>query len=158
MKRTRDINDRIDEKLERRGDCLIWTGRVEGQYPVLKIDGKREGIRRIQYERHHGPIPASRLVARPRVDLICGNPLCLHPGHMKIKTDAERELTAARQDAYRVAKGKATRDPSLRFLLTPAMIDAAAKRLVATQSPVGGTPEVQAEVQAVLDLVKRRSP
>lgn len=157
MRTARPLYDRIDEKLVPVGDCLLWTGRTEGRsYPVIKLDGKRVPIRPVQWVRHRGPLPASRLVNKPQIEMTCGNPACLNPRHMMVRTDAERELLQARKEVFARNRYRAERDPKYRYLLAPGVIDRMARRLVAEREPVVTTPGMQAEVQVIMESVRRR--
>lgn len=158
MRTARPLFSRIDEKLTPAGDCLLWTGRTEGHdYPVIKLDGRRMPVRPIQWERHRGPLPVSKLVTRPKIEMSCGNRTCLNPAHMKVRTDTERQYTLARQEVFRRNSALAKRNPKYRYMMTPQVIDRMARQMVADQQPVETTPEMQVEVLAILDQVRWRT-
>ena len=81
----RDPAKAIAARTERRGDCLIWTGRigVDG-YGYMKTGGKVRHAHRIAWELERGPIPEGM-----QVDHTCWNPACVAVEHLRLATPHE---------------------------------------------------------------------
>ncbi len=92
--------------------CWTWTGRFENGQPVIKVEGQRKAVRPIVYRYAYGDPPPSRFVTHPRIKLRCGNPACVRPDHMQLKTDADRELREIVAELHRTARQRLARDPS----------------------------------------------
>lgn len=64
------------------GDCLRWAAGVNGNgYPMWRIDGKTQMVRRALWEEANGPVPAGRVLR-----LTCGMKRCVNPDHCKPTT------------------------------------------------------------------------
>lgn len=72
----------VQDLTEARGGHLIWTGRVERDHPVVKVDRVVYRARRVLFEHHHGrpPVGAARR--------ICDEPACIAPEHARDRSDA----------------------------------------------------------------------
>lgn len=68
-------------KPERRGDCLIWQGRVNPScgYGQRTVKGKVVYAHRHAWEQVHGPIPDEMTV-----DHLCEQKLCINVEHMEL--------------------------------------------------------------------------
>lgn len=69
--------------------CVPWIGGESFQ-----IDGSMMRVRRVAFEREHGPIPPGKLVLRR-----CGHPTCVNPAHLYLGDhyDLNRDLRARRK-------------------------------------------------------------
>ena len=81
MRKTIDLQAIHDKTIER-DDCWIWSGGDNGAGQP-KIHG-RSG-RRVTWEAAFG----ERLRKTTQITVICGNPMCLNPDHLKKTTKGE---------------------------------------------------------------------
>lgn len=89
--------EKIDQLLADRtiddGGCLVWQGRTcGGNVPAPKW--KKYSLRRMVFERFHGPLKKSDLIT-----FTCGNSLCLEYEHLK-KTTRRMVSKIASQTEY----------------------------------------------------------
>lgn len=70
---------------EWRGDCLIWTGAISGDYGEINVKGKSIKAHRYAWEREHGSIPVGMLVDHKDH---C-NTLCVNVNHLRLATPAQ---------------------------------------------------------------------
>lgn len=80
---TNTVLQKILEKTEQQGDCLIWTGRIQSGVPFLsiRVQGQKPlhlTIRRYFYEQNTG----EKLHRQAKLSMSCGNPLCVNPDHI----------------------------------------------------------------------------
>lgn len=69
-------------RVERRGDCLVWTGATTaGGYGHICVDGRMAYAHRYAWERMYGAIPAGMVV-----DHVCWNPACVNVAHLRLAT------------------------------------------------------------------------
>ena len=95
-----DLEGRVRED----GDCLVWTGSAsDGRRPMIWIDGRSLGARRLVYTLVHGPIKQGR-----RIGVKCDNELCLNPEHLVAKFRSQETKGKPRDAAFKakVAAGK----------------------------------------------------
>lgn len=64
--------------------CLLWTGHVINGYGQVKIDGGRQAIHRLVFERSNGKIPTGLVVRH-----VCDRPLCIRLEHLVVGTQAD---------------------------------------------------------------------
>jgi len=83
--------DRIEVRLDRTGDCWLWSGGTNGRgYGVIGIktgEGRKIRMRyihRLMYERHVGSIPDGM-----EIDHLCLVRNCGNPAHLEVVTHAE---------------------------------------------------------------------
>jgi hypothetical protein len=77
------VLERIDSYIERRNDCLIWTGNLAGNNytPIINAYDEKGvfhplSVRRVLYEATHGKDATPK-----RLYASCGNKLCVSPEH-----------------------------------------------------------------------------
>lgn len=82
------LEEKFWSKVDRSGDCWIWTGAVNSRGVLLfwdSVTGKTRHANRIAYELTRGrPLPEGRRARRS-----CGESLCLRPEHL-VATPEER--------------------------------------------------------------------
>ncbi|WP_407342232.1 HNH endonuclease [Pengzhenrongella phosphoraccumulans] len=75
-------------KVERRGNCLVFTGKLRNGYGLTSetVDGHSRDrmAHRVVYEHHHGPIPDGLFVLHS-----CDNPPCVEITHLRVGTVRE---------------------------------------------------------------------
>lgn len=83
-----------DDRVEVRGACLRWGGRVSRGQPQLwdAQAGRMLSARRIAYEAAHGPLSADVVVVST-----CGDSLCVRLEHLAAigRSDLMQRMTAA---------------------------------------------------------------
>lgn len=91
-------NEEFLARLDRTGECWLWTGGVSGRYGKVylgTVDGVKQSARahRLAYEMLVGPVGDLHVCHR------CDVPLCCRPEHLFLGTNADNT-------ADRVAKGR----------------------------------------------------
>ena len=115
---------RFWRKVDKTGDCWLWTGCVVNSYG--QID--RRGAHRVSYEINIGPIPDGLFVCHR-----CDNPKCVRPEHLFLGTPKENMHD-------KIAKGRDTRGSAVNTArLKPEDVDAirAAHQAGETQVSIG---------------------
>jgi hypothetical protein len=92
--RPRPPVDRFWEKVDRSGECWLWTaGRRGDGYGAFQAESNRQvGAHRFSYELHHGEIPVGMVVMHS-----CDTPLCVNPDHLSVGTSADNAADSARK-------------------------------------------------------------
>lgn len=74
-KRTpRPVTERLDEKIDRSGDCWLWTGGLNPTgYGRLTVGSKADGTKRVAYVHRLNGFD---------IDHLCRVPACCRPAHL----------------------------------------------------------------------------
>lgn len=92
------ILSRFWSKVDRSGDCWIWTGKLIDGYGCFSITSRWSVlVHRLTFELTHGPIPPGLLVCHT-----CDNPPCCNPAHLWAGTNADNMADS-------IAKGRRPR-------------------------------------------------
>lgn len=79
------LPDRFWEKVDRSGDCWLWTGSLTRDgYGNLTLRGKVRRAHRVSYEDAKGAIPEGL-----ELDHVCRERRCVRPDHLEPVTHAE---------------------------------------------------------------------
>lgn len=122
MRGYRNTPESFWDRLDKAGDCWVWTGAlyVNG-YGAVRWGGKKVYTHRLAFELNSGPIPEGLFVCHR-----CDNPPCCNPAHLFLATPREnmvdrdakgRHGWARRPDA--IPRG----EQSLRSVLTLAQVE-----------------------------------
>lgn len=102
-------------KVDKSGDCWIWTSARVGGYGVFTMDGRPLKAHRLAYQWTVGEIPAGMIVCHS-----CDNPPCVRPDHLWLGTTAENQHDKVRKG--RQAKGDTTGRRRYPHLWTPEVV------------------------------------
>lgn len=104
------VESRFFAKVDKSGDCWLWTGvRVSKGYGALKIGGrhgKMVSAHRIAWELNNGKIPPGMHVCHR-----CDNPPCVRPDHLFLGSPSDNARDMIRKGRGRAGKvrmGKVT--------------------------------------------------
>lgn len=105
MKRLQTIDERLENYVDKTGDCWIWTKNTyKYGYGRLSI-GKSKQIRahRYMYEKTYGVIPNGMNVLHS-----CDNPRCIKPEHLFLGTQKDNvtDMMKKRRGGYKSFKGE----------------------------------------------------
>ena len=82
--RTRPLADRLWEKVDKTGECWLWTARTDRYgYGKMRVGSRTDGSRRtvsasvVSYELENGPVPKGLWVLHH-----CDQPACVRPSHL----------------------------------------------------------------------------
>src|SRR5574337_677951 len=78
MAYTTQLPQRFWGKVDKSGECWLWTSATNKGYGLFMLDGKAQWAHRLTYEDANGPIPEGR-----EIDHICRNPACVRPSHLR---------------------------------------------------------------------------
>lgn len=86
-------------RVDRSGDCWLWTGSTVRGYGVLRIGGRLVYAHRLTFELDHGRPPVGVVMH------LCDRPLCVRPDHLTDGSQADNLADAARKG--RMSSGEA---------------------------------------------------
>jgi hypothetical protein len=81
------IEERLWAKVDKSGECWLWTGATSFGYGNIQYNGKNIKVHRISYELAYGEIPEGMDVCHncPNGD----NPRCVRPTHLWLGTHTD---------------------------------------------------------------------
>jgi hypothetical protein len=71
-------------KVDKSGECWVWTGLLRRGYGSYGIWGRSWGVHQIAYIIEHGSIPEGL-----QIDHLCRNRACVRPSHLEAVTQLE---------------------------------------------------------------------
>lgn len=80
----RTDEERFWSKVDKTGDCWVWTGALTRGYGVFRIRPGNSVAHRVSYQWENGPIPDGY-----EVDHMCFNRACVRPSHLRLLTHVE---------------------------------------------------------------------
>lgn len=100
MVERRSLEERLWEKVDKTGDCWVWTGYVNddgyGRFSEGGHQGRKVMVHRVAWELLHGSVPKGMQVLHS-----CDNPPCVKGEHLFLGTQADNVHDM-------VAKGRAS--------------------------------------------------
>lgn len=91
-KYTQEQVDRFYSRLDRSGECWLWTGAIWGNngYGCTRFMRRSESAHRVAWRIEYGPIPDGLCVLHR-----CDTPLCVRPTHLFLGTQMDNSRDAA---------------------------------------------------------------
>lgn len=83
------LAERFWSKVDRSGECWLWTGaRDHAGYGIFCLEGRPHprwvGAHRVAWMLEHGEIPAAAVAMHT-----CDNPRCVRPDHLRLGSQSE---------------------------------------------------------------------
>src|SRR3990167_3652620 len=85
------LEERFWSKVDKSGDCWIWTGAKISGYPIFRVGNKLIRGHRYSWELCNGKIPEGLFACHH-----CDNPSCVRPDHIFLGTHTDN-MRDARQ-------------------------------------------------------------
>jgi len=76
--------ERYWSKVDKSGECWVWTGATLRQYGIFRLDGRNHVAHRLAYMWSNGPIPDGA-----EVDHMCFSRDCVNPKHLRLLSHQE---------------------------------------------------------------------
>lgn len=97
MPKHEPLKQRLEKRLVKDGDCLVWTGATTNGYGVIGVDSNHtEQTHRVAYKLYKGEIPQGY-----QIDHLCMNRRCCNPDHLEAVTQLEN---LRRENSHRWSK------------------------------------------------------
>lgn len=85
MRTNKATDELFWEKVDKSGDCWIWTAYIKSDgYGQFGVRRRLVGAHRYAYETQVGPIPEGM-----HIDHACRNRACVNPDHLRVVTNAQ---------------------------------------------------------------------
>jgi hypothetical protein len=78
------IEVRLWSKVDKSGECWLWTGSLAAGYGQIQYKGKMTRVHRVSWQLEYGEIPKGKVVCHS-----CDNPLCVRPAHLWLGTQLD---------------------------------------------------------------------
>ena len=83
------LEERFWEKVDKTGDCWVWTGATSKGYRKISVNGKMQLAHRVSYELYNGDIPEGEGHHGMCCLHRCDTPACVNPAHLFLGTQPE---------------------------------------------------------------------
>lgn len=101
--RKKTLVQRFEEKIDKSGDCWLWTSAIGSRgYGIFWVGGKERSkfAHRLAWEMANGAeIPDGLVVMHA-----CDNPRCVNPAHLSVGTTQDNAIDASQKG--RIARGE----------------------------------------------------